>query len=194
MSAPPGSYAWLNNEPGPRMLAEALRLWGTLEGPGSTDNPKVIAWADEVQAAVPTPYNKWAASFYDEDSIPWCGLFMAVVAVRANTDKRADRWPPDKYLSAMSWATFGKAVQLAMPMLGDVVVFHREGGGHVGLYVGEDHEAIHVLGGNTADQVKVARISKQRLVAVRRPPYVNQPPNVRRVLLAATGALSTNEA
>jgi cell wall-associated NlpC family hydrolase len=37
-------------------------------------------------------------------------------------------------------------------MLGDVLVFRRGGGGHVALYVGEDEEAFHVLGGNQADR------------------------------------------
>ncbi len=194
MTRLPAAYAWLNAEPGPKMLVEALKLYGTLEGPGVADNPAIEAWADEVQAAVPTPYNRWAASFYDNDAIAWCGLFMALVAVRANTDRRPERWPPDKYLSALSWTAFGQPVAKALPMLGDVVVFSRDGGGHVGLHVGEDHEAIHVLGGNTGDQVKVARIAKLRLVAVRRPPYQVSPANVRRVLLAPAGDLSRNEA
>ena len=33
-------------------------------------------------------------------------------------------------------------------MLGDILTFKRNGGGHVGLYVGEDKDCYHVLGGN----------------------------------------------
>jgi len=63
------------------------------------------------------------------------------------------------------------------------------------MYVGEDDEAYHVLGGNQSDQVMIKRIAKSRLLGVRRCPWrVNQPSNVRVVRLAAGGALSHNEA
>jgi hypothetical protein len=52
---------------------------------------------------------------------------------------------------------------------GAVLVFEREGGGHVGFYVGEDGTSYHVIGGNQGDAVSVARIAKTRLVASRWP-------------------------
>lgn len=75
-------------------------------------------------------------------------------------------------------------------------MFERAGGGgHVGLYVGDDAGAYHVLGGNQSDQVCVSRIAKARCIAVRRCPWkLAQPGNVRPVRPAAGGALSTNEA
>ena len=79
--------------------------------------------------------------------------------------------------------------------LGDVLVFARpKGGGHVGLYVGEDETAFHVLGGNQSDGVTISRISKDRCIAVRRPGYKAAPATAKPVELAATGALSVNEA
>ena len=52
-----------------------------------------------------------------------------------------------------------------------------------------------VLGGNQSDSVSIVRIESARLVAVRRSPFkIAQPANVRPVVLARTGALSTNEA
>lgn len=194
MSQPTGAYAWLNAEPGPRMLGEALKLYGTLETPGAADNPVIIAWADEVQAAVPTPYNKWASAWYENDATAWCGLFAAVCAVRSNPDNRPERRPPDKYLSALSWKAWGEGVPIKEARLGDALVFERQGGGHVGLYAGEDATAFHVLGGNTADSVSIARLAKTRCVAARRPPYLNMPANVRKVWLAPNGAFSRNEA
>ena len=77
---------------------------------------------------------------------------------------------------------------------GDVLVFKRKGGGHVGLYVGHDASAFHVLGGNQSDRVSITRLSRNRLVAVRRPAYRAQPANVRPIPLAASGSLSVNEA
>jgi uncharacterized protein (TIGR02594 family) len=196
MTRPTGPYAWLNAEPGPRMLLEALKLFGTAEVQGPGNNPVILGWADEIGGkAGATAYSKWAAKFYEDDSgIAWCGLMMAICAVRANVDNRPDRAPPDKFLAAASWATFGVPVAITDAQLGDVLVFWRDGGGHVGLYVGEDADSFHVLGGNQGDAVTIRRISKARCTSVRRPPYLNKPANVRPIRLAAAGTPSTNEA
>lgn len=171
----PAQYQWLAKESGPLMVIEALKLFGTLEKAGAGDNPTILAWAKETgQAAV-----------YSHDSIPWCGLFMAVVA------KRAGKEYVQSPLWALSWADFGEPVKV--PMLGDVLTFKRDGGGHVGLYVGEDATAYHVLGGNQSDKVCITRIAKSRLYKARRPKYNVQPSNVRRVTLQGNGALSKNE-
>jgi uncharacterized protein (TIGR02594 family) len=175
-SALPACYAWLDKESGPKMLLEALKLYGTLEAPGARDNPVILGWAAEVGVA----------KTYSHDSIPWCGMFMAVVA------KRAGKVVPSSPLWALSWAEFGAPV--TTPMLGDVLTFKRNGGGHVALYVGEDAGAYHCLGGNQSDSVCITRIAKARLFRARRPIYSVQPANVRRVILAASGKLSTNEA
>ncbi len=174
----PARYAWLAREPSPKMLVEALKLFGTMEASGKANNPVILAWAKEIGGEV--------ADAYLADSIPWCGLFMAVVA------KRAGKEVPKHPLWALSWSAFG--AKPPTPALGDVLVFTRNGGGHVGLYVGEDGVAFHVLGGNQSDRVCITRIAKARLYAVRRPLYRVQPANVRRVVLASTGTLSTNEA
>jgi uncharacterized protein (TIGR02594 family) len=174
----PSRYGWLAREPGPKMIVEALKLFGMMETPGSANNPTIIAWAKEVGGEV--------ADVYKADSIPWCGLFMAVVA------KRAGKELPRHPLWALSWSAFGAKTDA--PALGDVLVFSRNGGGHVGLYVGEDSSAFHVLGGNQSDRVCITRVAKARLYAARRPLYRIQPANVRPIHLDATGSLSLNEA
>lgn len=194
MPRPTGAYAWLHDEPGPRMLLEALKLFGVLEVKGAANNPQILGWADEIGEAEATAYAKWAADWYDADSTAWCGLFVALCAVRANVDNRPERRPPAKYLSALAWTAFGLPVKRGLAELGDVLVFSRAGGGHVGLYVGEDADAFHVLGGNQGDAVSIMRIAKARCVAVRRVPYLAKPANVRPIRLAAGGALSRNEA
>lgn len=177
MTPLPKAYAWLQAvDDKPRMVEQALALYGTLEAPGAADNPVILSWAAEVGVR----------GQYSHDSIPWCGLFLALVAKRAGKDI------PETPLWALSWAAWASPSPEAA--LGDVLVFKRQGGGHVGLYVGEDEEAFHVLGGNTADAVGITRISRARLVRARRPLYHVQPAGVRPFHLAATGLLSTNEA
>ena len=172
----PAAYAWLEKEPGPRMLKEALALYGTTERKGAANNPVIINWAHEL-----------GINSYTADSIPWCGLFMAHIASKAN-------WPcPLAPLWARNWATFGQAANVAQ--LGDVLVFERDSGGHVGLYVGEDDDCYHVLGGNQGDAVSIVRIRNNRLIAARQPRWrIATPKNRRRVFLKSTGAISNNEA
>jgi uncharacterized protein (TIGR02594 family) len=173
----PVQYRWLGEiEQPPRMIAEALKLYGTAEVSGARDNPTIIAWAAETGLR----------NIYTADSIPWCGLFMALVALRAGKSF------PSSPLWALSWAKFG--VEAGQPRLGDVLTFTRKGGGHVALYVGEDARAFHVLGGNQGDCVSITRVDKMRLYRARRPAYINMPASAQPHVLVASGGLSANEA
>lgn len=172
----PLAYQWLALESAPRHLLKAMELYGTTEIVGPKNNPVIMGWANEVGLG----------TIYKEDVTPWCGLFMAVIM------KRAFREPVKDPLYALNWNTFG--TKIIQPMLGDILTFTRKNGGHVGLYVGEDIAAYHVLGGNQGDRVSIVRIAKERLSEVRRPAYTLQPTNVRKIILASNGKLSTNEA
>ena len=177
----PKGYEWLGSIGTlPRTISEALALHGTLEVPGAADNPKIIAWAAEV--------GKDIAAAYSDDSIPWCGLFVAVVCKRAGKPVIAGP------LWARNWAKFGSKADRAS--LGDVLVFQRPGGGgHVGFYIAEDESAYHVLGGNQSDKVCITRIAKTRCIAARRPPFkVAQPASVKPYKANGGSALSKNEA
>jgi uncharacterized protein (TIGR02594 family) len=172
-------YDWLKNEKAPRILVEAVKLLGVVEAPGSVDNPVIMEWGKKVGKAR-------LGMSYSADSIPWCGLFMAVCAVNAGLE------PPPIAVRALAWSGWGQPVQ--RPALGDVLVFTRKGGGHVGLYVGEDAQAYHVLGGNQGDKVCVTRIAKARLYSASRTKWsFRQPDNVRLIWLDQSGALSENE-
>jgi len=172
-------YSFLNNEPAPRHLLEAIKLYGIKEGVGAKDNPIIIEWAKECGLG----------GIYKEDSMPWCGLFVSICLHRAGRDILPSTWDN---LRALKWGSWGLPARTAM--LGDILVFQRPGGGHVGFYVGEDEVAYHVLGGNQGDMVSVTRISKSRMVAISRPKYNNQPENIRIVKLMISGKLSENEA
>lgn len=173
----PSAYAWLSKEAGPRVLIEALALYGTKETTGAASNPAILAWARE------TGLDR----DYKADSVPWCGLYVATVVKRAGFE------PVKNPLWARNWATWGTKAD--KPSLGDVLVYVRDGGGHVGIYVGENATAYFTLGGNQGDAVSIVPIAKARAIAVRRCPWkFAQPANVRPIRLAAGGALSTNEA
>jgi len=169
------NYAWLDGLGTlPRMIVEARSLVGTLEAPGSANNKVIMGWAKEIGGSV--------ESTYTADSVPWCGLFMAVVA------RRAGKTPPVDPLWALNWGKFGE--RAGQPMLGDVLTFIRPGGGHVALYVGEDGDHYHVVNGNMSDQVCFSRIEKTRLRAARRTPYMTMPGSVKPYVLTAEGRLS----
>lgn len=174
----PQKYAWLAQEPAPRHLVEAVKLVGTMEVKGPANNPTIIGWAKELGLT----------KTYSGDEIPWCGLFAAIVV------HRAQRQPVADPLWARNWAKFGVDVAKDAAELGDILVFVRNGGGHVGLYVGEDQYCFHVLGGNQSDSVNVTRITKDRCIAVRRPAYNNKPTNIRKVFIGSEGVISTDEA
>ena len=171
----PSKYAFLNMIGTlPRTIQEALKLYGTLETQGNGNNPVILKWAKEL-----------GIRGYDMDSIPWCGLFAAVVIERAGKDAvPAPLW-------ARNWTAFGKKPYRAG--LGDILVFVRDGGGHVGFYIAESDTTYHVLGGNQGDAVSICEIAKSRCIAFRRPLYTIKPPTAKAYQLSSTGKISTNE-
>ena len=169
------NYNWLKQETGPRILVNAVSLIGTREIIGKNHNPIILSWAIEL-----------GLKAYTNDEIYWCGLFIAYCAHKAGVQV------VDSPLWALNWAKYGTKVDT--PMLGDVLTFKRDGGGHVGLYVGEDRTHYHVLGGNQSNQVNVMRIAKSRLHQARRTAWkIAQPSNVRVVNLSSQGIISNNE-
>lgn len=183
MSMIPKAYAWLGKEPGPNMLMQGIALLGTVEFAGTKDNPVIMAWAAE------TGYEK----VYRHDSIPWCGLGMAICAKRAGWDYH----PGNNALGALNWAQWGTPIPKDQAALGDIGVWKRKGGGHVGIIIAYDDQGYyHVLGFNQDDTCSIKRKPIAGIVAVRRAPWrVAQPPNIRRVKVAAGGAsISVREA
>lgn len=173
----PKRWQFLLEEPAPLMLVNGLETYGTLEGRGYQNNPLILNWANYVGG--------WIGDWYDSDHIPWCGLWLAYIA------KRSGKPVSQKALNARSWMQWGFASKT--PQLGDVLVFRRPGGGHVGLYVGESDAYFHVLGGNQNDRVSIMRIAKTRLVGARRYYEIGVPKNIRRVFMGDKGTKSMNE-
>jgi uncharacterized protein (TIGR02594 family) len=171
------SYDWLKEEKSPRILVQAVKQLGVKEFVGKEHNPIILGWAK----------NLGLERIYTNDEIPWCGLFIAECCRAAGLEV------VERPLWALNWNKFGNRV--SEPMLGDVLTFKRNGGGHVGIYVGEDQTHYHVLGGNQNNAVNVARIAKSRLTQARRTAWkIAQPANVRKVHLEPKGVITTNEA
>lgn len=177
-------YLWLSGLRGlPNTIKFALAEYGVQEVVGKGSNKTIIGWRDELNT------NGVKIVGFSDDAVPWCGLFAAIVAYR-----RMGR--PEEVVNdplwARNWSKYG--VKADKPALGDILVFSRGSGGHVGFYVAEDSSAYHVLGGNQSNRVSIARVAKNRLLAARRPPYVTIPKAVKPYVVAASGSLSTNEA
>lgn len=170
-------YKWLENENSPKILDEAVKLYGTREIVGKQHSKEILSWAKELGLE----------KTYTNDEIPWCGLFLAIIVKRAGFEVVKNP------LWARSWNDFGTKQTKAM--LGDVLVFTRPGGGgHVGIYVGEDDTCYHILGGNQSNMVNTSRLLKSRCIGIRRCNWrVSQPKNVRVIKLSGDGQISTNE-
>lgn len=134
----------------PWMLV-AKELLGTKENPAKrSNNPDILEWAR--LAEIPG---------YTSDDIPWCGLFVAHCLVECGVEY------VEKPLWALNWAKFDQ--KLDEPTYGSIMSFKRNGGGHVGFYVGEDEDHYHILGGNQSNAVTIAKIEKSRFVSANWP-------------------------
>ncbi|MEM8553994.1 MAG: TIGR02594 family protein [Pseudomonadota bacterium] len=157
---------------------EARGLIGTREISGPDSNDTILAFADTIDLD------------YDNDDIPWCGLFVAHCVGATLGDEPL----PSNPLGARQWLKFGQACE---PQLGAVLVFWRgsqsDWRGHVGFYAGEDSEHFHVLGGNQSNAVNVMRLSKSRLLGARWPVTAG-PPTGQKVAGNAGVQTSVNEA
>lgn len=130
-------------------------------------------------------WGRLKAGWFNDDETPWCGLFVADCLERAGRKILG----PAEFPRALAWAKWGVP---CAPTVGAVVVFKREGGGHVGFLVGENEASYYVLGGNQGDMVSIAPIAKNRAVAIRWPHDVGlRPAGLPKM---TGGVVSTNEA
>jgi uncharacterized protein (TIGR02594 family) len=174
------NYDYLKNVTSPQILVQALRLIGTKEIIGSIHSTIILGWAKDLGIE----------KIYTNDEIAWCGLFIAIVCKRANVESGLTA---TESLWALNWNKFGTKQEKAM--LGDILTFKRNGGGHVGIYVGEDKTCYHVLGGNQSNSVCITRIEKQRCAGIRRTAWkIAQPENVKAIAVNSNGFISKNEA
>lgn len=175
MTVDTSSYAWLVDRPAPRMISEALGLWRDLRTAGKTLCDVIAKWEGECLGRTVKPVVL--------DPVAFSGTLVAVVA------RRSRKSLPAAPHCALNWTLFGVAA--GQPQLGDVLCFMRETGAYVGLYIGEDDVAYHVLGADEADGISIFRLPKRELYAARRPVYQDAERSIRPIGLNRDGTLKT---
>lgn len=161
----------MNSEP--KWLQLARELIGLREVKGGKHSPEIVQfWKDIKRGGI------------KDDETPWCAAFVGAMLERAGI--RSSRFE-----SAKSYLQWGET--LDEPCLGCVVVFSRDGGGHVGFCVGKDQAGnLLVLGGNQGDAVNIKAFPLSRVTGYRWPSGVVAEHQPLRVLAGAE--LSRREA
>lgn len=146
--ANPGGLPW---------LLVARSYVGTKEVPGKGTSPVIAKWLRELHA------------WWDGDSVPWCGTFVAACLSECGLGR------PQHWYRARAYLDWG--VMRPIPTYGAIVVYERDGGGHVGFVVGRDDKGrILTLGGNQDNAVSIAPFDQARVLGYRWPVYANGAP------------------
>ena len=137
----------------PSWLVEARKHIGLSEVKGPRHQAEILQmWKDIKRGGI------------KDDETPWCAAFVGAMLERSGV--RSTRFE-----SAKSYLQWGRT--LVDPVVGCVVVFSRDGGGHVGFAVGRDEQGnLLVLGGNQSDEVNIRAFPVSRVTGYRYPEEV----------------------
>ena len=168
----------------PRHMQIAYSLIGIKEIIGSKHNATILQWAKDLGLD----------RIYKADETPWCGLFFAHVMKEAGRRVDLNTKDPFDYLRALKYRDMPNvtAISKGDERFGDILIFQRPSGGHIGFYSSESENMFSVLGGNQGNSVNLVNIHKNRLVACLRPNYISFRPT--KFIVAANGRVSANEA
>ncbi len=144
----------MNTEP--LWITEARRHLGVREIPGVNHHPLILAmWKAIKRGGI------------RDDETPWCAAFVGFCLENVGIVS-------SRFESARSYLSWGR--QIDKPVHGCVVVFTREGGGHVGFLVGVDGRGdLLILGGNQGNEVNVRTFPRGRVTGYRWPLAVPLP-------------------
>lgn len=119
-----------------------------------------------------------------DDETPWCAAFVGACLERVGIKST-------RFESAKSYLGWGE--KLDRPVPGCVVVFTRDGGGHVGFVVGKSPSGnLLVLGGNQGDEVNIREFPLTRVTGYRWP--LNEPMPAGELPIGTPAQLSMGEA
>lgn len=139
-----------------KWIDEAKKHIGLKEIKGSAHNSHIIMFWKAIKRGG-----------IKDDETPWCAAFVGAMLESVGIIS-------SRYESAKSYEKWG--IKLDDPVYGCVVVFTRDGGGHVGFVVGQDKSGnLLVLGGNQGDAVNVKAFKRDRVTSYRWPAGVAIP-------------------
>lgn len=152
-------------------IIEGRKHIGQMEIKGPRHNPLILQfWKDIKRGGI------------KDDETPWCAAFVGAMLERSGIKST-------RFESAKSYLNWG--VQIREPAYGCVVVFSREGGGHVGFVVGQKQNGdLMVLGGNQSDAINIRAFPRNRVTGYRWPVNVAKDS---RDLPLMNGTVSVNE-
>lgn len=165
----------------PIWLSVSRMQTGIAEIPGPQSAPVILGWARDLGIA----------DIYQNDDTAWCALYINRVMKACQLPTSGSEFT---LLRAAEFVKWGQP--LRTPSLGAVMVFKRDGGFHVGIYVGERDDAYRIHGGNQANAVNEIWKRKTELVeqGIRWPLGVARPTTGAIWLTQTGGTVSTNEA
>ena len=141
-----------------KLLIASLMEGGTREIRGDEHNPKIIAW-----------FKLAGAPWIKDDEEAWCSAFMCGMAYEAGLyfpkTVRARKW------LSLDALTVRQAKVIENPehlMIGDIVVFERGRGGHVGMLLHHMGKNLSVFGGNQQNAVRPGVYSTSKFMGGRR--------------------------
>jgi uncharacterized protein (TIGR02594 family) len=146
----------MKNQNEPAWLVAARKLVGLREISGAKHAPEIVQmWKDIKRGGI------------KDDETPWCAAFVGSMLERSGVKS-------SRFESAKSYLNWGQLI--ALPVVGCVVVFTRQGGGHVGFAVGRDKAGnLLILGGNQSDAVNIKAFPVSRVSGYRWPDGVQVP-------------------
>ena len=152
---------------------DARKNTGVQETKGGMHTPEVLKyWKDIRRGGI------------KDDETPWCAAFVGAMLERSGVKST-------RFESAKSYLDWGQL--LALPVVGCIVIFTREGGGHVGFVVGRDAKGnLLVLGGNQGDEVNIKAFPVSRVTGYRWP--IDRPIPVEPLPTLGAAQLSKSEA
>lgn len=123
------------------MLQDAISELGTTEGKGAKNNPRVLQYHNVT--------GEWS-----QDSVPWCGSFMAWLAKK--NDIGFSKWKAAAAIYWITdWVTEGHGKLIKTPIPGAIGVKKRTGGNHVFMFhrwLDKKAGVFEAIGGNQSSR------------------------------------------
>lgn len=152
-------------------IEEAKKHIGQREIPGKAENPWIVGlWKAIKRGGIKS------------EEVPWCAAYVGACLERVGIVST-------RFESARSYATWGQHME--RPAVGCIVVFSRQGGGHVGFLLGQRNDGqLVILGGNQGNAVSIASFPRTRVIAYRWPLITPLPTDYALPIIRASASLS----